>query len=162
MKSVLAPDIVFTPVDPRLTKVKILTELFWGVPFLVAATVLSLTLWRNHPWTWVFAGIILVATVWSLALCPRRVRAMGYAELESELLIKRGIMFSRLDVIPYGRMQQVTVSSGPLLGRYGLASVTLVTASAETDGEIPAVSTQEAERLRIKLTALGQANLEGL
>ena len=43
-----------------------------------------------------------------------------------------------------------------------LASVTLVTASAETDGEIPAVSTQEAERLRIKLTALGQANLEGL
>ena len=162
MNSPLAPDVSFTPVDPRLVRVKIMTELAAGVPLAIISVVLNLTLWRDHPWTWAITAAIALATAWPVVLWPRRVRAMGYAELQEELVIAKGIMFRRVEVVPYGRMQQVTVSSGPLLGRYGLASVTLVTASAETDGEIPAVSTQEAERLRIKLTALGQANLEGL
>lgn len=158
----LAPDIVFSPVDPRLAKIKIFSELAVGAPLFIAAAALSATVWRDAPWTWVFPALIAVATAWMAALCPRRVRAMGYAELEEELVLKRGIMFRKLEVIPYGRMQQVTVSSGPLLKRYGLASVELVTASSGTDGEIPAVPAEEAERLRVKLTALGQANMEGL
>ncbi|MGO1594651.1 MAG: PH domain-containing protein [Ancrocorticia sp.] len=162
MKVALAPQIRFTPVDARLVRVKIITELAITVPLLIAAATLSETVWRDSPWTWVFAAAILVACVWTLVLWPRRVRAMGYAELEGELVIKRGIMFSKLEVVPYGRMQQVTVSSGPLMSRYGLASVDLVTASSGTDGQIPAVSKEEAERLRVKLTALGQANMEGL
>lgn len=162
MNTALAPDIAFTPVDFRLAKIKIMSAVMVGAPFLIAAAVLSLTLWRDHPWTWVFAVVVLLILLWVIALVPRRVRAMGYAELEGELVIKRGIMFSHLEVIPYGRMQQVTVSSGPLLGCYGLASVDFVTASSGTDGAIPAVTKVEAERLRVKLTALGQENLEGL
>lgn len=71
-------------------------------------------------------------------------------------------MFHRVTVVPYGRMQQVNVETGPLLKRYDLASVELVTASAGTDAKIPGVALEEAERLREKLTALGEANMEGL
>jgi membrane protein YdbS with pleckstrin-like domain len=59
-------------------------------------------------------------------------------------------------------MQQITVESGPLLARAGLAEVTLVTASAGTDASIPGVRREEAERLRQKLTVRAEANLEGL
>lgn len=162
MPSLLAPDTSFTPVDPRLARIKIISgALGWAVPFLPLIA-LCATLWRNHAWTWVFPGLVLVCAVWYLVLIPRRVRSWGYAELPNELLIRRGIMFQHLDVIPYGRMQQVTVESGPLLSRVGLASITLVTASATTNGEIPGIPSGEAERLRAKLAALGEANMEGL
>ena len=162
MNSPLAPDLTFTPVDPRLIRVKILTELATELPLVIASAALNLTVWRNHPWTWAITAVIVIATVWMVALWPRRVRAMGYVEMQDELVIAKGIMFRRVEVVPYGRMQQVTVTAGPLLARYGLAKVNLVTASSESDGEIPAVSREEAERLRGKLTALGEAHMEGL
>ncbi|MFT0847389.1 PH domain-containing protein [Actinomycetaceae bacterium L2_0104] len=162
MNSPLAPDLTFTPVDPRLIRVKILTELAAGLPLVIVSAALNLTVWRNHPWTWAITAVIVIATAWMVALWPRRVRAMGYVELQDELVIAKGIMFRRVEVVPYGRMQQVTVTAGPLLARYGLAKVNLVTASSESDGEIPAVSREEAERLRGKLTALGEAHMEGL
>lgn len=89
-------------------------------------------------------------------------RAIGYAELPEELAIRKGIMFQKLVMVPYGRMQQVNVETGPILSRYGLAKVKLVTASAATNAEIPGLPLAEAERLREKLTELGRAHMEGL
>ncbi len=162
MHSPLAPSVTFTPVDPQLIRINRLIDVLISVPLVVGLGALSLTVWREYPWTWVFPVLIVIVTAWGMLVDPRRVRATGYAELPDELVIAKGIMFRKVEVIPYGRMQQVTVTAGPLLNRYGLAKVKLVTASAETDSEIPAVPRQEAERLRIKLTALGEANMEGL
>ena len=155
MRPTLAPTIAFTSVDIRLARVKLITAAVSLAIPVIALVVLSLTVWRDYPWTWAFAAGLTLIAAWSMSLIPRRVRAMGYAELEDELLIRRG-------VVPYGRLQQVTVQAGPLMGRYGLASVTLVTAAASSNAEIPGVPAAEAERLRTKLTALGEANLEGL
>ena len=44
----------------------------------------------------------------------RRFHAWGYAEREDDLLVRRGVMFSRLSVVPYGRMQFIDVTAGPL------------------------------------------------
>lgn len=162
MRVTLAPDIPFTPVDPRLSTVKTQAALLCAAIPCIALIVLCLTVWRNMPWTWVFPGALVLLTLWDIALIGRRVRAMGYAELQDELIIRSGIMFRNLEVVPYGRMQQVTVESGPLMSRQGLASVTLVTAAATSNAVIPGVPAHEAERLRAKLTALGEANLEGL
>ncbi|MFT3943685.1 MAG: PH domain-containing protein [Ancrocorticia sp.] len=162
MYSPLAPSVAFTPVDPKLIRINRLIDLMLSIPLIVGLVALSLTVWSNHPWTWVFPVLIAAVTAWDMVMDPRRVRATGYAELTDELVIAKGIMFRKVEVIPYGRMQQVTVSAGPLLHRYGLAKVKLVTASAGTDSEIPAVPRDEAERLRVKLTALGEANMEGL
>lgn len=162
MRPTLAPNIAFIPVDFRLARIKLMTAAVSLAIPVIALVVLSLTVWRDYPWTWAFAAGLTLIAAWSMSLIPRRVRAMGYAELEDELLIRRGVMFQRLEVVPYGRLQQVTVQAGPLMGRYGLASVTLVTAAASSNAEIPGVPAAEAERLRTKLTALGEANLEGL
>ncbi|XCB29412.1 PH domain-containing protein [Arcanobacterium hippocoleae] len=111
---------------------------------------------------WVAAAIPVICGLAALFFAKRRARAIGYFEGESELTIHRGIMFQHLTVVPYGRMQQVNVASGPLLGRYDLAKIVLVTASADSDAAIPGITRAEAERLREKLTDLGSAQMEGL
>ena len=73
-----------------------------------------------------------------------------------------GVVFSRLSVVPYGRMQFIDVTAGPLERSFGLASVRLHTAAAATDARIPGLERQEAERVRDRLAELGEAQAAGL
>ncbi len=99
---------------------------------------------------------------WGWWLIGRQVRAWAYAERSEELLVRSGVMWRRMVVVPYGRLQYVDVDAGPLARAFGLASVQLHTASAGTDSQIPGLATAEAARLRDRLTERGQAQLAGL
>jgi uncharacterized protein len=92
----------------------------------------------------------------------RRVRAWGYAERAEDLLVRRGVMFRRMSVIPYGRMQYVEVTAGPFERAFGLATVQMHTAAAASDARIPGLSAAEAARLRDQLTSLGESHVMGL
>jgi membrane protein YdbS with pleckstrin-like domain len=92
----------------------------------------------------------------------RQVGAWGYAERADDLLIKRGLMFRELVVVPYGRMQFVDVQAGPLERAFDVAQVQLHTASAGSDARIPGLNAVEAARLRDRLASRGQAKLAGL
>ena len=110
-------------------------------------------------------GVVAVAvlvTVLVAQLIERQWKAIGYAEREDDLLVKRGLMFRQLVVVPYGRMQFVDVNAGPLDRRFGIATVQLHTASAATDASIPGLPPEEAARLRDRLAALGLTRTAGL
>jgi membrane protein YdbS with pleckstrin-like domain len=92
----------------------------------------------------------------------RRVAAWGYAEREDDLIVRRGLLFRRVSVVPYGRMQFVDVTAGPFERAYGLATVQLHTAAAATDARIPGLPAEEAARLRDRLSALGESRAAGL
>ena len=102
------------------------------------------------------------ATGWTLDAVERRYAAWGYAEREDDLLVRRGVLVRRTSVVPYGRMQYVDVTSGPLDRRLGLATVTMHTAAAASDASIPGLRADEAGRLRDRLAALGEARQAGL
>jgi uncharacterized protein len=106
-------------------------------------------------------GVILVGAIADV-IAGRRVRAWGYAERAEDLLVKRGVMFRRMSVIPYGRMQYVEVTAGPFERAFGLATVQMHTAAAASDARIPGLSAVEAARLRDQLTSLGEAHAMGL
>lgn len=106
----------------------------------------------------VAVAVALVAAV----TMQRRVRAWGYAEREDDLLVRRGLWFRRLSVVPYGRMQFVDMTAGPFERVFGLATVKMHTAAAGSDARIPGLPVPEAERLRDQLTALGEAQAAGL
>jgi hypothetical protein len=113
------------------------------------------------------AGIIAAAVALGvggavLVFATRRVRAWGYAEREDDLLVRRGVMFSRLSVVPYGRMQFIDVTAGPVERSFGLATVRLHTAAAASDARIPGLSRDEAGRLRDRLAELGESQAAGL
>ena len=105
---------------------------------------------------------VLAAGVVLDILLQRRVGAWGYLEREDDLLVRRGLMIRRLSVVPYGRMQFVDVTAGPIERSFGLATVRLHTAAAATDARIPGLEAAEAARLRDQLAALGEANAAGL
>ena len=82
-----------------------------------------------------WSAVALVA--WGWVVVGRAVRSWGYAERDDDLLVTSGVLFRQLVVVPYGRMQFVDVTAGPLDRRFGLATVQLHTASAATDAQIP-------------------------
>lgn len=109
-----------------------------------------------------FAAAALVVGAVLLRFVGRRYGSWGYAEREDDLLIRRGVMFARLSVVPYGRMQFIDVTAGPLERAFGLATVRLHTAAAATDARIPGLEREEAARLRDSLAELGEAQAAGL
>lgn len=149
------------PVSRKLATLRtVLLLVVVGVVTLVAAVVLGWLLgWRLVA---IPAALALIALVWGLWLIPRNWQAWGYAERDDDLLVKHGVLFRKLSVVPYGRMQFVDVSSGPLERRIGIATVQLHTASPATDARIPGLPPDEAARLRDRLAALGEARAAGL
>lgn len=151
--------VAFTSVSPSLVTVRVIAVLIWTVvPALVCGVVAVLV----TPWVWTGAGVMVALAAWLLWLVPRQVRAIGFAETQDEFLIRRGIMFRSLTVVPYGRIQYVDVAEGPIARRFGIASITLHTASAETSASLDGLPAGEAARLRDLLAERGSAELAGL
>ncbi|UNX54481.1 PH domain-containing protein [Georgenia sp. TF02-10] len=153
------PGVTFTPVSTGLVTARLVAMALWMVLPLAGGIVLGVLV---GGWTWLVTAAVVVDLAWSAWLIPRQVRAIGYAEAEDDLLIRKGILFRSLTVVPYGRMQFVDVAAGPLDRRCGVATVQLHTASASTDAKVPGLPPADAARLRDRLTARGEAKLAGL
>jgi uncharacterized protein len=151
----------WTQVSPRLRSLRRVVLLCWGVPIAVASGLLLGIL--VQPVLGVLAVLVLAAVgVWGWWLVGRNWRYWRYAEREDDLLVTNGFMFRRLVVVPYGRMQFVDVTVGPLERRFGIATVQLHTATEATDASIPGLTVEEATRLRDRLAMLGEARSAGL
>jgi membrane protein YdbS with pleckstrin-like domain len=149
------------PVSPKLATLRRLNaSIVAGLAAIAALLVLGLTL----GWLYGVLAVVVIALAlgWAWILIGRNQRSWKYAEREDELLVSHGIMFRELVVVPYGRMQFVDVTAGPLERAYGMATVELHTATPATDAKIPGLHPDEAGRLRDRLSALGQAQAWGL
>ena len=154
------PGTAWTPVSPRLATLRRLLVL--AVVVLIAAPTAVMVFFVA---AWTVLVVLVVAAV-AAALgwrwVRRNVAAWGYAERDDDLLIRHGVLYRQLVVVPYGRMQFVDVNAGPLDRRFSLASVQLHTASASTDARIPGLDPEEAARLRDRLASRGEARAAGL
>ena len=114
------------------------------------------------------APAVAAAMVWVVATSStgvalhQRYQSWRYAERDEDLLIQRGLMFRKLSVVPYGRMQFIDMTAGPVERIFRLATVQLHTAAAATDARVPGLDRPEAERLRDRLAALGESRAAGL
>jgi len=134
---------------------------------LVVGTLLGLLIGGGVMVASVGAGLavlvgIVVMSVGSLWFLRRRFRAWRYLERAEDLVVVRGVMLRRLSVVPYGRMQYVDVTAGPVERLFGLATVKLHTAAAASDARVPGLEPAEAARLRDQLARLGEAKAAGL
>ena len=134
--------LVIAPITLVVTGVGAFTGLWWLVGLAVALG----------------AGVF----IWYTWLVGRQVRAWGYAERAEDLLITHGIVFRQLVVVPYGRMQFVDMSAGPIERWAGIVTVQLHTASAASDARIPGLLPNEGARLRDRLAERGKALAAGL
>ncbi|MGX9887261.1 PH domain-containing protein [Streptomyces sp. NPDC002276] len=151
---------VWTGLPPGLLKMRRMLLVVWlGV--LALALGVPLGLFAGPGWA-AFALLPLGVMAWGWVVLGRNWRSWRYAERADDLLISKGVLWHHETIVPYGRMQLVEVTSGPVERHFGLASVQLHTAAAATDATIPGLDPAEAERLRDRLTELGEARSAGL
>lgn len=155
-----APEPEWTALPPGLLRMRRLMLAVWLGPLALAVGVLLGAL-AGPAWS-AFALLPLALLAWGWVLLGRNWRSWRYAERADDLLISRGVLWREETVVPYGRMQLVEVTSGPVERHFGLATVQLHTAAAATDATIPGLDPAEAERLRDRLTRLGEARSAGL
>lgn len=148
--------------SPRLITVRRLTS---TLVLIVLTAVLAASTWffsNSVELTAVVAGIGIAGWIWQWIRIARVVHRWGYAERDADLCITHGLWFKELIVVPFGRMQVVRVTSGPLTRAFGLASVQLVTASPATGASIPGLPLEEARELRDRIIELSDAKGSGL
>lgn len=126
---------------------------------IAAAIVFAIFL---NGWYRLWAIGALAAGAVGLVIVQRRFAAWGYAERADDLLVKRGVLFSRLSVVPYGRMQFIDVTASPFERLIGIATVRMHTAAAASDARIPGLESLEAARLRDRLAELGESQAAGI
>lgn len=153
-------DVVWRRVSPKLFWLELLSYLS-GVAMFSGACVAAWLIFDFWP-VWLVAGAVVLLTLLRLVFLPRNLRSWGYAERADDLLVQHGLLYRRLSIIPYGRMQFVDVTAGPVERLFGLATVQLHTAAAASDARIPGLPPAEATRLRDRLATLGEARAEGL
>lgn len=155
------PRVEWSRLSPNYLKLKLAMILsVW--PLLIAAA--TLAAWLLLPsWAWqavLVAGLAIWA--WRIIRQPRAFRRWGYAETENDVYLTRGLAWRQLTSIPYGRMQLVNVSSGPIERIFGVATVELVTSSTSGSITIPGLSPSDAAALRDRLVERGELLQAGI
>lgn len=129
---------------------------------LVVAAVLVLTLVLHQQWAWIPGGIITVITLITLVVLPRQAKAIGYMLRADDIVFRKGILWQRMIAVPYGRMQLVDITHGPLDRAFGVSQLKMVTAAATTGVQIPGLSQAAAEALRDTLIRVAETRRTGL
>jgi membrane protein YdbS with pleckstrin-like domain len=160
----VADGVQLTPISPRFWLARQAVIGAAAVPFLVVLIGIGAGAALNGQPIVAFVQIpcAVLAVVLAWMVERGRYRAWGYAEREDDLIVSRGLMFRRLTVVPYGRMQLIDVTAGPVARLFRIATVQMHTAAAASDARIPGLAREDAERLRDRLAAIGEARATGL
>ncbi len=102
---------------------------------------------------WLLIALMIIVGLFKVFIIPSlRWKRWRYEVYESEVDLHYGILVIRRVLIPMIRVQHVDTRHGPLLRRYGLATVTITTAA--TIHQIPALSEERASQLRDQISKL--------
>jgi len=147
-------------VSPKYVTVELLGCLISAV---LASGAVSAPYWATREPLFLLlpVAMFLIHVVIALFI-PRRVRALGYQLRADDLVFRKGIMFLRIVAVPYGRMQLVDITRGPVARAFGLAELKLVTAAAASHVTIPGLVEADAEALRDRLVELAESRRAGL
>ena len=135
--------------------------LFWLI-VIAAVVAIALLVGGYAAGAGLTVAVAVIIIVWQWWLIGRQVKVYRYVEREEDLLVTSGILFRRLVIVPYGRMQLVDLTAGPLDRALGVATVQLHTAAATTDATIPGLPPEDAGALRDRLAARGEERSAGL
>jgi uncharacterized protein len=151
---------VWMRVSPRYVVVEIVGTVIFGLVLCGGATVLWLV--AGVEWAPVLIMVFALVTLLVVLFEPRRVRSIGYQLRQDDLLFRRGILFQRFVSVPYGRMQLVDITRGPVARWLGLADLKFVTAAASSGVLVPGLAEADAEALRDRLVELAESRRAGL
>lgn len=149
-------------IAPNAKKVwRINASLYMLLPIIAAGV---LTFFRDTwsiPDTIIYIAwaIIITCLIFFIWLFPAlRWRRWRYEVFEQEIYIQSGIFIVTQTIVPMIRVQHVDTEQGPVLKKFGLATVSVSTAA--TTHNIPALALEEALELRDRIGILARVEEE--
>jgi len=154
------PNAQWHPLSPSYLTLKLLMiGINWAI---IGAIIIVPLVLLDFTWWWAALIAFLVFWAWRFLRAPRVFRRWGYAETDDDIYLTRGLLWRELTCVPYGRMQLVNVSSGPIERQFGLASVELVTSSTSGTITIPGLARPDAIAMRDRLIERGELLQAGI
>lgn len=147
-------------VSPRYIVVDVVGTLVSGAVAVAATTIPAVV--SGLTWLYLLPALVAASTIVTLILVPRRVKSIGYQLRDDDLLFRRGLLFQRFVAVPYGRMQLIDISRGPIARAVGLSELKFITAAATTNITIPGLPAEVADDLRDRLVSLAESRRAGL
>ncbi|GAE09242.1 PH domain-containing protein [Paenibacillus sp. JCM 10914] len=130
---------------PHYVKVSRISGIITDGTILLTAIAYSI-LALLFEWTWIPVWIalgLLAFSTWLNWMIPAFIyRQFGFKISEEELELRSGWIWLRDTIVPMTRIQHVELERGPLLRKYGLAKIKVVTAA--TTHVILALELEEA------------------
>ncbi|WP_045257593.1 PH domain-containing protein [Microbacterium hydrocarbonoxydans] len=153
-------DGVWHQISPRY----VVSQFVQNLIFIAVVAIAALVVYFAFEQTWVLipAGVIIVLTLATLIILPRQARAIGYMLRDDDIVFRKGILWQRMIAVPYGRMQLVDITQGPLDRAFGVSQLKMVTAAATTGVQIPGLTQEAAEALRDTLIQVAETRRTGL
>jgi membrane protein YdbS with pleckstrin-like domain len=152
----VSSETAMSPLHPKQVSVlRIRTAIGLAIPVIAALLIDSflaeeLTVPRFH----ISGAIALLALAGIVLLPARRYRAWGWREDEDELHIRSGMLFRRLTVVPFGRVQHIDIAQGPIERSHGLSTLILHTAGTRgASVPLPGLERGQAEHMRDRIRA---------
>ena len=146
------------PASPRYIRARIVTALLVTPLPIAVGTYLAA---RYSPWWWLLVVPFALGLLNTLIFSRRYVTALGHQEREDEILVREGRLSRSTTLVPYGRLQHVSIAEGPIDSRLGLAKLSISTAASGTT-DIPGLEVDRARALRARLVEASRYRDEGL
>ncbi|WCM55927.1 PH domain-containing protein [Microbacterium sp. EF45047] len=156
----IALDGTWHQISPRYVVSQVVQNILFLVAVVAAAAVLHV--FFAQTWAWLPGAALVVITLVTLAILPRQAKAIGYMLREDDIVFRKGILWQRMVAVPYGRMQLVDITQGPLDRAFGISQLKMVTAAATTGVQIPGLTQTAAEALRDTLIEVAETRRTGL
>ncbi|MEQ6902426.1 PH domain-containing protein [Nocardioides sp. YIM 152588] len=139
-------------VSPRARWMWLVTTAVQGMVAVVVVGVVAV-LWIPTPWRWLAMAATLACAVAALVAVPRwRYLVHRWEASTTAVYTQRGWWSRERRIAPMSRVQTVDFEQGPLARFFGLASVTVTTASAAGPLRIDGLDAPVALRLVEELT----------
>lgn len=112
--------------------------------------------WTLIP-VWVCLALLLPSLIIFTWLVPKvHFERFRYELFQEELEIQSGLIFISNVLVPMVKVQHVEMESGPILRKFGLAKVLIVTAA--TTHKISGLKLEDAERLKQRIGVLARVD----
>jgi len=106
---------------------------------------------------WIALSIFVISFIMFTWVIPEmKYTRFSYELFDDEIEIQSGLIFLSNVLVPMVRVQHVELESGPLMRKYDLASVSIVTAA--TTHRISGLKQSEAEQLKRKIGILAKVD----
>lgn len=146
---------VLEPVEATYKKVLYLS---WSLFFLILTVIaIPLFIWVDAlQKNWIIfstVGALLLICFTVIAFIEIGFKNLAWAIREKDLICRKGWIFQDTHIIPFGKVQNCVIQSGPIGRKFGLASIKLMTAASHLgDISINGLKKETAEQLKDWMT----------